>query len=257
MFENYIQDLSELPEIEAIALGGSRATGTHDEKSDYDVYLYCTAIPDIKTRKELASKYCSSMEINNTFWETEDDGTLKNGIDIEFIFRSLNWLESELENLLVHFHASTGYSSCLWFNLLNSKILYDAEGSARKLQERFSIAYPDELKKSIIEKNYPLLIDSMPAYFHQVKKACERQDRISIHHRVTEFLASYFDILFAINSLAHPGEKRLIEFAQSNCKILPKDFNSDMLSLLEAAGAGKSDSADIILKLSRELKKLF
>ena len=29
-----------LPEVEAIALGGSRATGRNDETSDYDVYIY-------------------------------------------------------------------------------------------------------------------------------------------------------------------------------------------------------------------------
>ena len=29
-----------LPQVEAIALGGSRATGRYDETSDYDVYVY-------------------------------------------------------------------------------------------------------------------------------------------------------------------------------------------------------------------------
>ena len=29
-----------LPQVEAIALGGSRASGRDDAKSDYDVYVY-------------------------------------------------------------------------------------------------------------------------------------------------------------------------------------------------------------------------
>ena len=43
MINALFQDLSRLPQIEAIALGGSRAGNHYDEKSDYDIYLYCTA----------------------------------------------------------------------------------------------------------------------------------------------------------------------------------------------------------------------
>ena len=43
MIDQVFEEFSKLPQVEAIALGGSRA-GTHfDEKSDYDIYLYCTA----------------------------------------------------------------------------------------------------------------------------------------------------------------------------------------------------------------------
>ena len=42
------EEIGNLPEVEAIALGGSRATGRSDEKSDYDVYVYITGdIPEI------------------------------------------------------------------------------------------------------------------------------------------------------------------------------------------------------------------
>ena len=40
MVELLFKELSELKEVEAIALGGSRAGENYDEKSDYDVYLY-------------------------------------------------------------------------------------------------------------------------------------------------------------------------------------------------------------------------
>ena len=42
MFESFIRALSRLPQVEAIALGGSRAGAHFDESSDYDIYLYCT-----------------------------------------------------------------------------------------------------------------------------------------------------------------------------------------------------------------------
>ncbi len=44
-------------------------------------------LPEI--RWKLLGKYCSDMEIQNQFWELEDDCILNNGIEIEFIYRSL------------------------------------------------------------------------------------------------------------------------------------------------------------------------
>lgn len=45
--EELFEELSELKQVEAIALGGSRATGKGDEKSDYDVYVreQCKILP--------------------------------------------------------------------------------------------------------------------------------------------------------------------------------------------------------------------
>ena len=45
-FTSLWQEFSKIPEVEAIALGGSRATDNYDETSDYDLYIYCSSIPD-------------------------------------------------------------------------------------------------------------------------------------------------------------------------------------------------------------------
>ena len=71
----------------------------------------------------------------------------------------------------------------------------------------------------------------MPAYPNQIKKAILRKDFVSINHRITEFLASYFDLLFAINEITHPGEKRLIQLCKKQCKILPENFEENLNSL--------------------------
>ena len=51
MVELLFKELSELKEVEAIALGGSRAGENYDEKSDYDVYVYINSPVDEKNRK--------------------------------------------------------------------------------------------------------------------------------------------------------------------------------------------------------------
>ena len=64
----------------------------------------------------------------------------------------------------------------------------------------------------------------MPAFSHQIKKAIKRQDLLSMNHRTSEFFASYFDLLFALNEQTHPGEKRMLEYAKTHCTLLPKQF---------------------------------
>lgn len=52
-------------------------------------------------------------------------------------------------------------------------------------------------------------------------------------------MASYFDIIFALNELLHPGEKKLINYALKNCKILPENFESNIVKLLAESNTDK------------------
>ena len=51
--KDLLAELSDLPMIEAVALGGSRAGENYDENSDYDIYLYCTQNIPEETRKKI------------------------------------------------------------------------------------------------------------------------------------------------------------------------------------------------------------
>ncbi len=72
-----ITSLSQLPQVEAVALGGSHTANMHDALSDYDLYVYTSAEIPIKIREKITEESCDYIELNNQFWETEDDGILK------------------------------------------------------------------------------------------------------------------------------------------------------------------------------------
>ena len=222
------EELSRLPQVEAIALGGSRATGRNDAKSDYDVYIYLTGPVEETCRRTILSKYCRYMEIGNTFWEREDDVTLLDGIDMDIIYRNLEDFARGIASVVDDCTAWNGYTTCMWHNLITSRILFDRTGRLQKLQARYQIPYPQKLKENIISRNMNLLSGMLPSFDTQIQKAENRGDLVSVNHRVTEFLASYFDILFALNEMTHPGEKRMQDICTKECTILPQHFDSNL-----------------------------
>ena len=101
-----------------------------------------------------------------------------------------------------------------------------------------------------------LLYEFMPAYKWQIAKAVERKDVVSVNHRTAAFMESYFDIIWAMNELNHPGEKRLVSLCKKMCKRLPADFEeninrlySNMFTNLD----GVNKDIDVIIE---ELKKI-
>ena len=237
VFNSLWFEFTKLPEITAIVLGGSRSGNNYDRSSDYDLYIYCGNIPNKDVRKLILDKYCSYIELENQFWEVEDNCTLSDGIDIDIIYRNINDFENNIENVVEKHQASNGYTTCFWHNLNNSKILYDPYKEFYRIKERFSVPFPKELKENIILNNFRLLTGNLPSYDKQILKALNRGDLVSVNHRISAFIESYFDIIFAVNELTHPGEKRMISYAKEHAKILPKDFEENMNVLLNSMGS--------------------
>lgn len=224
-------ELSALPQIEAIALGGSRAGEHFDEKSDYDIYLYCTAPISEEVRRTLLGKYCSYMELGNHFWELEDNCTLNNGIDMDILYRDLDAFTAGVAAVVEHFQPSNGYTTCMWHNLRTCRIVCDKSGRLTAAKARFDVPYPAALKDAIISRNMKLLTGTLPAYDGQIRKAAARGDQVSICHRTAAFMEAYFDILWALNEQTHPGEKRLVQLSREHLPILPERFEENITIL--------------------------
>ena len=231
MFESVIAELSALNQIEAIALGGSRSGMNYDEKSDYDIYLYCTEPVSEDVRCQILEKYCSRLELGNHFWELEDNGTFLNGIDFDILYRNLDDFCDGVSAVVEQCKPQNAYTTCMWHNLITCKILYDRDLRLTNAQRRFTVPYPELLRQNILDNGWRLLHSSMPAYELQIKKAAQRGDLVSINHRVSAFLETYFDVLFALNRKTHPGEKRLIALCKEQCSILPERFEENLQTL--------------------------
>ena len=91
------------------------------------------------------------------------------------------------------------------------------------------------------------------SYYEQIEKAINRNDIVSINHRISAFMASYFDIIFAVNELLHPGEKRLVKYATDNCQILPDNFEENINKLLVQPNSETLNILDDMVESLRQI----
>lgn len=243
-------EFSKLDYVDAVVLSGSQTGLIHDERSDYDMYVYSSKPVPLDFRRELAQKFTDTYEVGNTFFEDGDELSIKNneitvsnlhspcndnwGVDL--MYRNLDWIKGEVDWVWKNHGARVGYTTCFLHNVRTSKILFDRNGEFKKYVDELNQPFPEELKKNIIAKNYPLLREKSASYYEQIEFAISRNDLVSQNHRTAALLSSYFDILFALNGQTHPGEKKLIAYAEKLCPILPKDFKQDVENVVKSVG---------------------
>ncbi len=224
--QNLADKLGILRQVTAVFLAGYRTIIAADESSDFDFYVYAAEAIPVQIREKIAREFSEILEINNQFREPGDEWIdSKTGCGVDIMYRTPEWIEEQIDRLLVKHQASIGFSTCFWWNVLTSVSLYDRNGWFQQLQETAARPYPEQLRLAIIAKNHPILRGNISSFRRQLESAVSRKDSISIVHRTAALLGSYFDIVFAVNSLPHPGEKRLVKLATSLCSKLPKNFD--------------------------------
>lgn len=233
ILQEVIEEFSHIKEVKAIALGGSTGAKTSDPLSDYDIYIFSDTEVSPEQREEIAKKYSDRYEIHNTYFGDGDEWYRRGDEKVfDLMFWNRKWLEDIIESIWHRHDAWGGYTTCFLYTVKNARILYDPDGWFGALQTKLQTPYPQELADNIILKNRMMIKDKISASFkEQIEKAVKRNDFVSVNHRISAFLAGYFDIIFAANKLLHPGEKRLVQYAIKNCKRLPADFAENIENL--------------------------
>ncbi|MEE4194529.1 MAG: DUF4037 domain-containing protein [Anaerolineae bacterium] len=228
-----------LPQVEAVGVSGSLVSGLGSETSDIDLYIFVSAPIPVEERQRIASlRGYTQGDFGLDYWDPGDEWfDAPTGIEVDEMFWDIAWLTEQVSKVLDRHEASTGYTTCHWHTVRQMSILFDRNERLTALKAKAQADYPEELRRNILQKNYPLLHRIIPAYTNQLRKAVHRKDLVSVNHRFTEYLASYFDLLFALNRIPHPGEKRLLSFAVNHCSLLPDGFEADLTTLLAYNGA--------------------
>ena len=232
--KEFLVKFKNFSQVKAIAIGGSGTAKTSDNLSDIDIYVFVENDIPVSDREEFVKQYSSKYEAGGEYFGSGDEffvDELNQQLDV--MYWGVNWFNDIVENVWVKHYPSNGYTTAFLYTLNNFQIIYDTDNWLLNLQKSIKTEYPKELKENIIKRNMMLMYDKpFASYYEQIEKAIKRNDIVSINHRISAFLASYFDVIFAVNELLHPGEKRLVQYALNNCKILPKDFEENIDELL-------------------------
>lgn len=251
---NILNEYKKFSQVKAIAIGGSSVANTSDNISDIDVYVFVESDIPVNERKNIVKPISSNYEVGGEYFGSGDEyfvDSLNKQLDV--MFWNVNWFENVVDNVWVKNYPSNGYTTAFLYTLNNFKIEYDPTDWLSALQNKIKTDYPKKLKENIIKRNLMLMKDKpFASYYEQIEKALKRNDVVSVNHRISAFLASYFDVIFAINELLHPGEKRLIQYAKDNCNILPKNFENDVKDLLQPNNA----TLNILCKMVENLKNV-
>ncbi|WP_129266387.1 nucleotidyltransferase domain-containing protein [Streptomyces sp. M3] len=153
--------LTRLPGIEAVALGGSRARGTHRPDSDWDLGVYYRGAPDLDALTALASDVQGTPAevagpggwgpwVNGGAWLTVD------GVAVDWILRDLDRVESvwsdcregRYEVGIQPGHPLGFWSPCYVGEVALGRVLEDPRGDLASLQEAVR-AYPEPLRRAL------------------------------------------------------------------------------------------------------------
>jgi len=239
--------------VEAVAWGGSAAMGVADAHSDFDFYVCTNAPVSVENRRSIIAERSRHSQLNNTFWELEDEWIDQENRRFNAMYRACDFVLGEVAARLDGYSADLGYTTAYCFSVANGYILYDPRQWLATLRQRLSQPLPEPLVRSILAKNRPVLGGGMQScYLAQMKAAIARGDLISLNHRVAVWIASYTDILFAVNRTYHPGEKRLLAYMQG-LSDLPEKALEDVPRLCALAG---SLSSPIIEHVAGMLERL-
>jgi hypothetical protein len=250
------QQFARFPQVVAVALGGSQASGAADAGSDIDLYVYTDGEISLAAQEALIEQSggATHADLGLPYWGGVNMWiNSPTGITVDGVYFGAAWMEEQVRRVMEMHQPSLGYSTCFCRTVQQSRMLYDPRGWFQELQARSQQPYPEALRHNIITHNHPVLRTIMSSYLYQIERAVHRDDIVSVNHRVAALLASYFDILFALNRVLHPGEKRLIAFAHSECQVLPTAMDADIAAVLATAA---TTDGEVIVHLSRLLDRL-
>ncbi len=244
---NLAQDLADLfqgyPQVDAVTLSGSRTSGAVvDDRSDIDLYVHLQEGEfSLENRKTIVERLGGATRANLGL-RNWGDGDIwfdaRSGVEVDVVYSNKHWTEEALDRILRQHQPSGGYSTCIWHTVRTAHILFDRSGWFARMQAWSDQPYPPELRRAIIERNFPVLREFIPSYRYNVEKSLPRRDLVFINNEITWMLACYFDVLFAVNCVPHPGAKRILDQAAHLCPHLPQDMDHQVMEVLNLSAVG-------------------
>ncbi len=203
----------------AIALGGSHAKGTADDDADVDLYLFAHTVLPNDERTRIASAFSSEIDSIRSwgddapFWNAGTDFRFR-GHNVECWLRDIGHIERSIAECregvvrreFVTWTTTGFYNHCCLSDLTVMVPLDDPFDIIARWKSQVA-TYPPRLRQAIVNQHLAAA-EFWPENFHYLS-AIERQDVIYATGIVQQVVHNLVQVLFALNEVCFPGDKRL------------------------------------------------
>lgn len=261
--------LKDVPGIVAIVLGGSRAAGYANEKSDLDIGLYYSEKHpfDIEAIRDIASRFSvAGMPVVTGFYEW---GPWVNGGawmmtaagKVDFLYRNIDQVQQTITDAVngnwqhsFDQQPPFGFRSVIYLAETQvCKPLFDPEQVLQGLKARIT-PYPAKLKQVIISDSLWLAEFSLMQCV-AFASAGDVYNTAGCFTRIVNYLVH---ALFAINEAYPLGDKRALQIIATFNRC-PFEINGRINRILGQAGTQASElieSTDLLKELWQEVVSL-
>nr|DAF07634.1 MAG TPA: KNTase-like protein [Bacteriophage sp.] len=274
MVENILNKISRelegIPGIVGVVLGGSRARGTHNEKSDIDIGIYYDESEgfDIKELNKIAKKlddeHREDLITSLGEWGPWINGggwLVVQGYHVDFIFRDIKRVSQVIDDCLegkvtTHYHTGHphAYLNAMYMGEISiCKILVDPKGKISELQSK-TIPYPQTLKDTIVQ--YFMFEASFSLMF--VEDNIDKDDIYYVCGHCFRSISCLNQVIFALNEEYCINEKKAVKMIDG-FNIKPKDYKNridEIITLLSTDVDTARKGLNMLRKLVSETEML-
>ncbi len=218
--------IAPMPGVVAASLGGSAASGMVDASSDLDLHVYWEdPLAQAAERLEqlAAVADCGSVRVGLTSWGLEDQFSV-GGCPVELIYRRWEDMRADVERAYEQGLTGNGFTTAILYTIAHGRPLYDPTGELSATRDRLAEEFPEATHAALLCHQTPLL----SFHLEQLRRAQARGDLLFAQHVRFKVQMLFFDVLFTLNRLYHPGEKRLLDHSR-RCAIRPTECETRWL----------------------------
>jgi hypothetical protein len=260
--------LAEVPGIEAITLGGSRARGTATASSDYDIGLYFFSAQPLDTDRLLQAVRTlvdnpDATEVTPVGgwgpWIVGGAWLMVDGRKVDLLYRNLDDVGRVIDacrkgEIVMHYQGGHphGFCSAIWMGeVALCRALHDPRAALAALKAR-TAPYPGQLGEALIERFHR---ESSFA-IENAEIAAARREQTHIAGCAYRALACTAQVLFALNARYLINEKGALQEAANFPKTIP-DLTQRVANIWRSIGDQEFTTALSSLRgLEYELKAL-
>jgi predicted nucleotidyltransferase len=259
------EDLSRVPGIRAVVLGGSHARGRARPDSDIDIgLLYREDAPfSIDELRSLAGRVHDQGRpvVSNFYdwgpWVNGGSWLTIGGQRVDFLYKNLDQLERVIAQAhRGHYehcysqHAPFGfYSDTYLAEVQASVVLYDPDAIVQRLK-RATIEYPEALRKNLSRD----AIGAATFDLHTARLTAAASDTYLTLATVIRILDRLVHALFALNRRYRVNDKTALS-ELADAEHLPRDFAARLQSLVTHPGSTPADLLAMVSGVSELVKE--